>query len=151
MTIKQQIKYHLDNKKFCKVKRQVAEDSFEFSSGYIVDNSEEFVLMQEADDFRVLGYLVFPISTITQIRYNNNDKYYDKIMQWEKQVDNVSKKHKIDLKDWISIFKTIKKAGFNVVIENENPEDESFDIGPIIKTTKTAVYIGLATFEWTLS
>lgn len=141
MTIKQQIKYHLDNKKFCKVKRQVAEDSFEYSNGYIVDNSGDFVLMQEADDFRVLGYLVFPISTITQIRFNNNDKYYDKIMQWEKQVDNVSKKNKIDLTDWISIFKTIKKAGFNVIVENENPEDESFDIGPIIKTTKTAVYI----------
>lgn len=52
--------------------------------------------MQETEDFRVLGFLVFPISTITQIRFNNNDKYYDKIMQWEKQVDNVSKKHKID-------------------------------------------------------
>ncbi len=141
MTITQQIKYHLDNKKFCKVKRQVAEDTFEYSSGYIVDNSSNFLLMQEADEFRVLGYLVFPVSTITQIRFNNNDKYYDKIMQWEKQVDNVSKKHKIDLTDWISIFKTIKKAGFNVIIENENPEDESFDIGPIIKTTKTAVYI----------
>lgn len=141
MTVKQQIKYHLDNKKFCKVKRQVAEDSFEYSNGYFVDNSADFVLMQETEDFRVLGFLVFPISTITQIRFNNNDKYYDKIMQWEKQVDNVSKKHKIDLTDWISIFKTIKNAGFNVIIENENPEDDSFDIGPIIKTTKTAVYI----------
>lgn len=141
MTVKQQIKYHLDNKKFCKVKRQVAEDSFEYSNGYIVDNSDDFVLMQEADEFRVLGYLVFPLSTIAQIRFNNNDKYYDKIMQWEMQVDNVSKKHKIDLTDWKTIFKTIKKAGFNVIIENENPEDESFDIGPIIKTSNTAVYI----------
>lgn len=141
MTIKQQIKYHLDNKKYCKVKRQVAENSFEFSNGYIVDNSDDFVLMQEADEFRALGYLIFPISTITQIRFNNNDKYYDKIMQWEKQLDHVSKKHKIDLTNWISIFKTIKKTGLNVIIENENPEDESFDIGPIIKTTKNAVYI----------
>ncbi len=141
MTIKQQIKYHLDTKKFCKVKRQVAEDSFEFSNGYIVDNSEDFVLMQEVEDFRVLGYLAFPISTIAQIRHNDNDKYYDKIMRWEKKVEEVSKKYKIDLTDWTSIFKTIKKAGFNVIIENENPDDESFDIGPIIKIIKTAVYI----------
>jgi hypothetical protein len=141
MTIKQQIKYHLDNKKFCKVKRQVAEDTYEYSNGYIVDNSGDFVLMQESNDFKVLGYLVFPISTITQIRFNNNEKYYNKIMQGEMQVDNVLKKHKIDLTDWTTIFKTIKKAGFNVIIENENPEDESFVIGPIIKTTTTAVYI----------
>jgi len=51
------------------------------------------------------------------------------------------KKHKIDLTDWITIFKTIKKSGFNVIIENEDPDDKSFDIGPIIKVTKTAVYI----------
>nr|HMU05913.1 hypothetical protein [Saprospiraceae bacterium] len=36
---------------------------------------------------------------------------------------------------------TIKKAGFNIIIENENPEDYSFDIGPITKTIQNAVYI----------
>jgi hypothetical protein len=141
MTIKQQIKYHLEHRKFCKVKRQIADDSYEFSNGYIVDYSKDFILIQEADEFRVLGYLVFPISTITQVRFNNNDKYYDKIMQWEKQVDNVSKKHEIDLTDWTTIFRTIKKSDFNVIIENEDPDDKTFDIGPIIKVTKAAVYI----------
>lgn len=62
-------------------------------------------------------------------------------MQWEKQVGYVSKKHKIDLTDWATIFRTIKESGFNVIIENENPEDETFDIGPIIRITKTAVHI----------
>lgn len=141
MTIKQQIKYHLDNKKFCKVLRKVAEGTFEYSDGYIVDSSSDFVLMQEVGEFDVLGYLVFSISSISQIRFNNNDKYYDKIMQWEKQVDNVSKKYQIDLSNWTSIFKSIRKAGLNVIIENENPKDDSFDIGPITKVTKTAVYI----------
>jgi hypothetical protein len=141
ITIRQQIKYHLDNKKFCKVKRKVTKDCFEYSNGYIVDNSEDYILMQETDEFKVLGYLVFPLSTIAQIRFNNNDKYYDKIMQREKQVDNISKKHKIELSDWTTIFRTIKKSGFNVIIKNENPNDETFDIGPIIRTTNTAVYI----------
>ncbi len=141
MTIQQQIKYHCDNKYYCKVKRQVSEDSFEYSNGYIVDYSDDFVLMQESDDFRVLGFLLFPISTIDQIRFNYNDKYYDKIMRWEKLIDTVSKRHKIDMKSWTTIFRTIKKAGFNVIIENENPNDEIFNIGPIIKITRTAVYI----------
>jgi hypothetical protein len=141
MNIKQQIKYHLDNKKYCKVTRQIAVDSFEDNSGYIVDNSCDFVLLQETDDFRVLGYVVFPTSSITEIRFNNNDKYYDKIMQWENQINNVTKKYKIDLTDWTSIFKSIKNAGLPIILENEIPDDKSFDIGPIIKTTKTAVYI----------
>lgn len=141
MTIKQQIKYHLDNRKYCKIKRKVGDDSFEYSNGYIVDNSANFLLMQETNEFKILGYLIFPISTIVQIRFNNNDRYYDKIMQWEKQVENVSKKYIIDLTNWTTIFKTIKKTGFNVIIENENPNDETFDIGPIVKTTDSAVYI----------
>jgi len=141
MTLLQKIKYHRDNKKFCKVKRQVADNSFEFSNGYIVDNSVDFILLQEAVDFKVLGYVVFPISTVKEIRFNNNDKYYDKIIQWEKQTVNVLKKHDIDLTNWTTIFKTIKKAGFNVIVENENPDDNSFDIGSITKVTKTAVYI----------
>jgi hypothetical protein len=141
MTIRQQIKYHLDNKKLCRAQRKIAKDTFEYSRGYIVDASNDFILMQEVNEFNVLGYFVIPISTINQILFNNNDKYYDKIMQWEKQVGNVSRKHDVDLTDWTSIFKTIKKAGFNVIVENENPEEETFDIGPIIKTTKTAVYI----------
>jgi hypothetical protein len=140
-TIKQQIKYHLDNKKFCKVIRQVAKDTSEYSDGYIVDSSPDFVLMQEVGEFSVLGYLVFPVSSISQIRFNNNDKYYDRIMHWEKQTNNVSKKYQIDLDNWTSIFKSVKKAGLNVIIENENPGDDSFDIGPINKVTKTAVYI----------
>lgn len=141
MHLKQKLKYHLDNKKLCKVKRKVSDDSFEYSDGYIVDCSEHFVVMQEVYDFMLLGYLVFPISSITEIRFNNNDKYYDKIMRWEKKVDHVLKKHDVNLTDWTTIFKTIKKCGFNVIVENENPEDKSFDIGPIIKTNKTAVYI----------
>ena len=141
MTISQRINYHLENKKYCKVKRQVADGCFEYSNGYIVDTSSDFVLMQIADEFRILGYLVFPMKTITEVRFNNNDKYYDKIMQWEKQVDNVLNKHNIDLTNWSTIFKTIEETGLNVIIENENPDDKSFDIGPITKTNKKAVYV----------
>lgn len=141
MTIQEQIQYHLNNQKICKIKRQVADGFFEYSFGYIVDSSSDFIVMQEVVDFKMDGYLVFSASTIAHIRYNNNDKYYDKIMRWEKQTDHVMNKHAIDLTNWSTIFKTIKKAGVNVIIQNEDPADYSFDIGPITKITQTAVYI----------
>jgi hypothetical protein len=97
--------------------------------------------MQEVYEFRILGYLVIPVSNVVEIRYNNNDKYYDKIMQWEKQLELVSRKHDVDLTNWLTIFRTIKKAGFQVIIKNENPDDDTFDIGPILKVRKTAVDI----------
>ena len=50
-------------------------------------------------------------------------------------------KHKIDLTNWTSIFKSIRLLGLNPIVENEDPNDESFDVGPITKVTKTSVYV----------
>jgi hypothetical protein len=141
MNITEKIKYHFDNKKYCKIMRQVAKDTVEKSNGFIVDYSDNFVLLQETDDFDVDGYAVFPIQTISEILYSNNDKYFDKIMHWEGIVDTVENKHKIDLTSWATILKSIKKLDFNVIVENEDPEDETFDIGPITKVTKSSVYV----------
>lgn len=141
MTTKQKIKYHKDNNLFCKITRDVGESNSILNGGYIIDYSKDFVLMQECDEFSLLGYLIFPIKTISNIRFNKNDKYYHKIMKWEKQIANLHKKHEINLNDWSSIFKSIKKTGLSVIIENENPADKTFDIGPIIKVTKNAVFI----------
>jgi hypothetical protein len=62
-------------------------------------------------------------------------------MRAEGIVDKVVNKHKIDLTSWSSVFRSIKQLGLNVIIENEDPNDESFDIGPITKVSKTAVYV----------
>jgi hypothetical protein len=136
-----QLKFYLDNKRFCGVNRQVSDYNYKYSWGYIIDYSDNYVLMQEVEDFLTKGYLIFPKESIKSIRFNNYDKYYDKIMIWENQIDNVKKKYNLDLTTWSTIFKTIKSTGLNVIIEDENPDNESYYIGSIIKTTKNAVHI----------
>lgn len=108
MTIKQKIKFHKDNKYYTRISREVAKDFIETNRGYIVDYSKDFVVLQETDDFKVLGYIILPINHITEIRFNNNDKYYNKIMIWEKESEKVGISHKIDLSNWQTIFKSIK-------------------------------------------
>lgn len=139
MTIQEQIQHHLDNKKYCRVERQIAENTLEENTGYIVDCSEDFVLLQEEVNFKIEGYCVIPILSISKIRFNNSDNYIDKILRWEKVVDQVSNKYNIDLTDWSTIFTTIKKAGFNVIVENENPDVEAFVIGRIIGIDEESV------------
>jgi|688.fasta_scaffold1074743_1 hypothetical protein len=135
------IKYHRDKKKYFKVQRQVSKDVFEKSHGYIVDFSKDFILLNDSDDFELDGYSIFPIKTIADIQFKNTDKHYDKIMHLEGLTDRVVKKHKIDLTNWTSIFKSIRLLGLNPIVENEDPNDESFDVGPITKVTKTSVYV----------
>ena len=135
------IKDHHENLKYCKIIRKFAKNSRGETSGFIVDYSEDFLIIQESNEFDILGYFVFPISTIEEIRYNNSDKYYEKILTGEKLIEKVGLKHKIELKNWETIFKSIKSCGLSVIIENENPEDETFDIGPITQITKKSVLI----------
>ena len=141
MDILEKIKNHLDNKKYCKIKRQINQKAIENAKGYIVDYSDRFILIQETDDFNIDGFSIISIDTIIDIPYSNKDKYYDKIMNCEGLVDKVQKKHTIDLTSWSSVFKTIRKYGFNVIVENENPDDESFDIGPITRISDSSVHI----------
>jgi len=137
----EKIKFHLDNRKYCKIKRLINKTEIENAKGYIVDFSDNFVLLHETDDFEIDGYSVIPINTISDILFSNRDKYYDKIMALEGMVGKIQNKYKIDLTNWNSVFKSIQKLGFNVIIENEDPEDYSFDIGPITKITDSAVYV----------
>ncbi|MCR6639704.1 MAG: hypothetical protein NVV82_12165 [Sporocytophaga sp.] len=135
------IKFYKDKKKYFKVQRQVAKDVLEKSHGYVVDFSKSFVLLQDTDDFQLDGYSIFPVSSIAEIQNSATDKHYDKIMHLEGLTDEVCHKHKIDLTSWISIFKSLRALKLNVIIENEDPSDTTFDIGPITKVTKTAVYV----------
>ena len=53
----------------------------------------------------------------------------------------VKNKYPLDLTDWTTIFKSIKNAGLNIIVECEAPDDDDFIIGPITKITKSAVSI----------
>lgn len=141
MNIAEKIKYHFDRKLFCQIQRKVGENALVKSRGYIVDFSEKFVVLNEVDDFEVYGYLIFTIDSIDDIHLSNGDKYYDKIMRLEGLKDKVCNKYKLDLSSWPTVFNSIKNLCINVIIENENPEDDSFDIGPIMEVRDKSVFI----------
>ena len=141
MSIADRLLDHYENKKFCKVMRQVAPGKLEKSDGYIVGYNDEFVLMREVYDFVLDGYHVFPRNTIAEVRFDKFNRYYDRILRKEGINTDISNEHAIDLTSWATIFRSIKKKGLPVIVENEDPEDESFDIGPITKVTQAAVYV----------
>ena len=141
MEIIEKIRFHYENKKFCKIRRNVGENTFEKNSGYIVAFSENFVVLQETDDFIIRGYLIIPFQSITEILCSISDKYYDKIMKAEGITKKVENRHKLELKSWQTIFNSIKKLNLNVIVQNENPNDEDFNIGPITKVNQDSVYI----------
>jgi hypothetical protein len=135
------IKDHFENKKYAKIFRTVGKKSVEISTGYIVAYAADFIILQETDDFKVLGYNVLPVKQLKKIRFNKWDKYYNKIMIWEGEAEKVGINYNIDLTDWQTIFESIKSNNLNVIVQCEDPKIGGFTIGPIINTTKKVVYI----------
>jgi hypothetical protein len=45
------------------------------------------------------------------------------------------------LTSWQTIFKSIKKTGLGVIVECEDPDIDTFTIGPVVRTSKKLVYI----------
>jgi len=132
---------NLNNKRFTRITRKVSDDSEFLSRGYVVDCSNDFVVIQETDDFKLLGFDILPISQIIKIRYNNHDRNYDKIMDWENEKTSLGLKTKIDLTDWKTIFKTLQKKNMNIIVECESPDISSFTIGPVNKVTDKSVFV----------
>jgi hypothetical protein len=141
MKIRDKIKEHCEDQKFSRITRDVTDDWEDLSRGYIVDYSKKFVVTQESDDFKLLGFNIFPIQHISRIRYNSHDRYYDKIMAWENEKDKIGLKTKVDLTNWTTVFKTFQKKKMNVIVECEDPDIGSFTIGTVKRVTDKSVFV----------
>lgn len=141
MTLEEKIELFCTKKRYCKIEREIGKDAIVSHAGYIVDFSSDFIVLQELDDFIIRGFLIFSTKMLKNVRSNKTDKFFEKIYKKEGITERVERKHIVDLSNWETILKSIKKLNFNVIIKNENPDEDTFDIGPIIKVTKNAVYI----------
>ena len=109
MLMKKKIKQYFKNQKYARFTRLLANEHDDTSRGYILDFSEDFIVLQETDDFLAKGYIILPIKYCTRVSSDKHDRYYDKIMKWEKEKKKIGLKTKVDLSDWKSIFKTFQK------------------------------------------
>ncbi|MFK7773851.1 MAG: hypothetical protein AB8F94_17000 [Saprospiraceae bacterium] len=141
MKIQKKIDRNFREKKYSRITRKISKKETVINSGYILDYSDSFILMQEVSDFTLMGSCIFESSKITNLRYNKNDKYYDFIMKSEGLKKNLKVKTKVRLSNWETIFTSLRKAKKHIIIECENPKIDDFIIGEVIKVTSKSVSI----------
>lgn len=141
MISKEKISEFKEKLKCSHISRTSNGESFDNKKAFIIDFSDELVLAKEIDDFVIRGFLIFPINHISKLRRNGNDIFYEKICKKEKLIEPNIKNHNIDLTNWKTVFESISKLEFNVIIRNEYSEDDTFDIGPIVKVSNEKVDI----------
>lgn len=131
---------HFAKKRYVRLTRK--KGSFkEISTGFVLGKSKDFILIQETDEFRILGYQILPTETIKHVRFNKNDKTYESVLKEEGLLANVGLKHEIDLTNWKSIFSDIKKTGLTIISECEHPKIRSFCIGALKRINKKSISI----------
>jgi hypothetical protein len=136
----QKLEKHCSEKLYVRLTRK--KGSFEgTTTGFILNKSSDFILFQETDEFRILGYQVIPIQTIKHVRYNKNDKTIERILKEEGLLNEVKAKYEVDLTDWNSIVKDIKATGLTIISECEHPKLDFFCIGHLKRINKKSISI----------
>ena len=135
---KKLVKKHID--RLSHVKVNLENDSS--ISGFIVKASDNFLMIEETNDFSLTGTKIVPYHRIAGIRHSLSDKILKRIYSEEgliklnqKIIDNTS------LKDLESLFKSIKKQNFHCIVESRKKDQEIFSIGEILEVSEKSVII----------
>lgn len=139
LKLQEKIKDLKENFKCVYISRTSKGEDFESKRAFIIDYSDKLILVKEVDDFVKRGFFIFPIKQISKLRRNQSDIFYEKICIDEKIVEPNIQSHNINLDSWKTVFESISKLGFNVIVRNEYSNADTFEIGPIIKITKKKV------------
>lgn len=111
-------------------------------NGFLLNFSNNFILMQREIDFMLDGYCIIPKDKFDSTRRNKTDLIHKKIL---KKIGITQKEYgikaKLDLTNWNSVFKSLKKNDFFAIIECEDLEEPTFFIGPITRVNKKSVSI----------
>ena len=135
------LKCHVDKKDYVKIKRIVTDGEANIS-GFILQMSKDFLLVQKEEEFFLNGYGIIRRDHYDAIRCNKFDKAFKRILKAEGIFDSdYGIKNKLRLNEWKTIFEDLMKNDYHVIVECEDLEDPLFVIGPIKKVNTDSVSI----------
>ena len=97
--------------------------------GIVHNISNKLIKLCSVEDFRFEESAIFPVKHILKLRFNKNDKYFDKILQLEKIPNQLKNASNPNLNNWRSFFNSLKTDC--IIIETENSKNRTFHIGGI--------------------
>jgi hypothetical protein len=140
MKISNKITTAIKEKRLVKIYRNFTNEEL-IITGFILDSSDDFILLQNESDFLLDGYSIIRINDIGKIRYGKYEKYFEMMLGKEGFLKNIGIDYKVELQNLQSIFNSIKLNKLYVIAECQKENDGRFIIGPIESTNKKSVEI----------
>lgn len=141
------LKKFITKKDYVQIYRMVQEGAANIS-GFLLEVSDDFLLVQNEEEFRLEGYSIIRKDHFDAIRCSKSEKKIKQILKAEGIIDKkygISKA--VPLASWASIFQHLKEEDHHVIVECEDLEKPTFNIGAIIDISKKAVQIKHFTAE----
>jgi len=82
MNILKKISTAIEEKRLVKIYRHYTDEEL-INTGFILDSSNDFILIQNESDFLLDGYSVIKIGDIEKIRYGKFEKYFQMMLEKE--------------------------------------------------------------------
>lgn len=119
----------------------IGSDENDSVSGFALSLSDDFLLIQLGDNFRLDGYMILSLNFIRGVVRWDSEKVYEEILREEDIRTDSGPVEKINLSSWRKVFKSLKKRDFHAIVEGWNKESDFFFIGPIEKITDKSVHL----------
>ena len=134
---------HLSKLKECRnlvsIRREEIDDRR--IQAFLLDYSEELVLIKYVYDFVIDGFMVLRQSDISDIKSDKTDLLQTQLLKDEGIYAGVDFCIECDLTCWNKVFSTIGSFSRFITIEDENPEYPLFYLGEILKIGVESVSI----------
>jgi hypothetical protein len=107
--------------------------------GYVLDFTDDLILIHQTSDLRLDGFAVLPFKTIKKIRHSDYEEMYKYIMDEEQLLNDLGIPYTIDITNWQTVFKSIENNNKFVIIECEQVWIKRFLLGKLSKVKKKKV------------
>jgi len=140
MKFSKKIAIAIKEKRLVKIYRYFTSEEL-IITGFILDSSDDFILLQNESDFLLDGYSIIRINDIEKIRYGKYEKYFEMMLEKEGIIKDIGIDDGIELQNPQSIFNSIKLKKLYVITECQKENDGRFIIGPIERSNKKSLEI----------
>ena len=138
---KAEIQNYINEKLFVKILRFVADDETSLG-GFVLQQSEGFLLLQVEEEFLLNGYAIVRTEDIDEIICEDGQHKLQEILEKEGITEkSYGINHELKMKSWKSIFKHLQELDIHVIVECEDLDEPLFVIGPIEKIGKEKLQI----------
>jgi len=132
---------YIDRKACLKLRLKVGDEELSIT-GFLLTKSDEFLFIQDVNDFTYDGYVLIRRPDVGTIAHGRNEQMRKKILKGEGMLGEAyGYKGHMPLNSWKAIFDTLKKEDTHTVIRSVYKDEAEFWIGPIKRATEKRVAI----------